>query len=58
VGFHYIFLLTGFRLALKIYLELGFEPEIQDPSQPERWQALRRVIAAGGDHQPPGNQPG
>jgi uncharacterized protein (DUF952 family)/GNAT superfamily N-acetyltransferase len=59
LGFRYIYLLTeDFRLpALKIYLELGFEPEYQDSSQPERWQALRRVIAAGGDPLPPGNQP-
>jgi uncharacterized protein (DUF952 family)/GNAT superfamily N-acetyltransferase len=58
LGFQYIYLLTeDFRLpAIKTYLELGFEPEIQDPSQPERWQALHQLIATGEDRLSPGNR--
>jgi mycothiol synthase len=43
---NYAYLLTeDFRLpAIKMYLRLGFEPEMADPSHPERWEALRKIL--------------
>jgi mycothiol synthase len=42
VGHRCIYLLTeDFRLpAIRIYLRLGFEPEMADPSRPAWWTAL------------------
>lgn len=42
----YAYLLTeDFRLpAIATYLELGFEPEMLDPSHPERWEAVQRIL--------------
>ncbi len=47
LGHGYAYLLTDdFRLpAIRIYLRLGFEPEITDPSHPARWAALRQALA-------------
>jgi hypothetical protein len=37
-----------FRLsAIGLYLWLGFEPEIQDATQPARWKRLRRSLFLG-----------
>ncbi len=49
LGHGYAYLVTeDFRLpALKTYLRLGFEPELTDPSHPERWEVVRRSLAAG-----------
>lgn len=45
-GLGYAWLLTeDFRLsAIGMYLRLGFEPEMTDPSHPARWAALRRAL--------------
>ena len=45
-GLHYCYLGTeDFRLAaIKTYLQLGFQPEILDPTQSARWAALRRAV--------------
>jgi mycothiol synthase len=42
LGHRYIYLLTeDFRLpAIRMYLRLGFEPEMVDPSHPAWWEAL------------------
>ena len=42
---NYAYLLTeDFRLpAIKMYLRLGFEPEMADPSHPGQWEALRKI---------------
>jgi mycothiol synthase len=49
LGYVSAFLLTeDFRLpAIRLYLRLGFEPEMIDPSHPAWWAALRRRLAAG-----------
>lgn len=49
LGHRYAFLLTDApRLpAISTYLRLGFEPEMTDPSHPERWEAIRRALAEG-----------
>ncbi|MEJ7652578.1 MAG: hypothetical protein WKH64_04110, partial [Chloroflexia bacterium] len=46
LGWERVFLLTeDFRLpAITMYLRLGFEPEMQDPTHPTRWEALRRAV--------------
>ena len=48
-GHRYIFLKTeDFRLpAIRLYLSLGFEPEMVDPSHPAWWQALRARLGEG-----------
>lgn len=48
LGHGYAYLLTeDFRLpAIKTYLRLGFEPEMTDPSHPERWRLLREKLNA------------
>lgn len=45
-GHGYAYLLTeDFRLsAIGMYLRLGFEPEMTDPSHPARWAAIRRAL--------------
>jgi mycothiol synthase len=47
LGHDYAYLLTeDFRVpALATYLKLGFEPEMQDETQPARWAAIRRLVA-------------
>jgi mycothiol synthase len=48
LGYESAFLLTeDFRLpAIKLYLRLGFEPEMIDPSHPAWWAALRHSVSA------------
>jgi mycothiol synthase len=45
-GLDYCYLKTEeFRLpAIATYLRLGFEPEMQDDTQPERWQRIRASL--------------
>ena len=47
LGIHYAYLLTeDFRLpAIKIYLALGFAPEMVDPSHPAWWAAIMAAAA-------------
>ena len=42
----YVFLKTeDFRLAaIKTYLRLGFEPQVMDDTQPQRWRKLRTLV--------------
>lgn len=53
LGHDYAYLKTeDFRVpAIKMYLRLGFEPEMVDPSHPAWWAALRRSLAAGDEAQ-------
>jgi len=46
-GHHYTYLTTqDFRLAaIKTYLRLGFEPEMDEPGHSARWNELRRITA-------------
>jgi len=46
LGWERVFLLTeDFRLpAITMYLRLGFEPDMRDPTHPGRWEALRRAV--------------
>jgi predicted dehydrogenase/RimJ/RimL family protein N-acetyltransferase len=45
-GYRDIYLLTDdWRLpAIKVYLKLGYEPELQAPDMPGRWQAVREKL--------------
>lgn len=49
LGHDYVYLMTeDYRIAaIDIYLRLGFEPEIQDATQPARWEAIRRRLGGG-----------
>ncbi len=46
LGHDYVFLKTeDYRVAaIGIYLRLDFEPEIQDATQPARWEEIRRKL--------------